>query len=157
MKTAEKKPQLKQVIMWTGLFVTLASSVLIFLELTKPNSHAGLVMHDHAVLTYYIDGVRRGLPAGIGIDEDLWKGHTLDQYGANGSAPLHTHSMDGLVHIESTEMRAFTFGEFMDIWGLDIEGKDASLCFETKDDCMPIEDYRNHVIKNGDTLRLSID
>jgi hypothetical protein len=30
---------------------------------------------------------------------------------------IHTHSSDGLIHIESPTFRTFTLGEFFDIWG----------------------------------------
>jgi hypothetical protein len=30
---------------------------------------------------------------------------------------LHTHSPDGLIHIESPKIRTFKLGEFFDIWG----------------------------------------
>ncbi|MBC5809971.1 MAG: hypothetical protein GIW95_03825, partial [Candidatus Eremiobacteraeota bacterium] len=30
---------------------------------------------------------------------------------------LHTHTDDGLVHIESPEIRTFTLGNFFEIWG----------------------------------------
>ncbi|MFN2461110.1 MAG: hypothetical protein ABR591_10545 [Candidatus Velthaea sp.] len=30
---------------------------------------------------------------------------------------LHTHTPDGIIHIESPQVRAFTLGQFMDIWG----------------------------------------
>jgi hypothetical protein len=163
MKTAEKKPQLKQVIMWAGLFVTIASAALIVLELTKPADHAGLMMHSHARLTYYVDGDRIPLPAGIGINEELWKGHDLDEYGANNSAPLHTHSMDGVIHIESTMLRPYTVGNLLHIWGLDTEGKIVSVCKEfvqmslgeRKEGCDPLD--QNYILKDGDTLRLSLD
>lgn len=30
---------------------------------------------------------------------------------------LHTHTSDGIIHVESPEMRTFTLGEFFTIWG----------------------------------------
>lgn len=30
---------------------------------------------------------------------------------------LHTHTADGLIHIESPQARSFTLGQFFDIWG----------------------------------------
>ena len=30
---------------------------------------------------------------------------------------LHTHTGDGLIHVESPEFRTFTLGQFFDIWG----------------------------------------
>jgi hypothetical protein len=30
---------------------------------------------------------------------------------------LHTHAVDGIIHIESPVQRAFTLGNFLDVWG----------------------------------------
>lgn len=81
-------------------------------------AHKGLVRHDHMRLGLVKDGKQIKVPANIGISEKLWHDHSLDQYAA-GIAPIHTHDESGTLHIESTVRREFTFGEFLDIWGLD--------------------------------------
>lgn len=58
------------------------------------------------------------LPAGIGINADLWKDHSLDKYGVSGYAPLHTHEADNYIHIETTERRGYTLQDFLNIWGV---------------------------------------
>ncbi len=62
--------------------------------------------HVHAHLSVYIDGKAVSIPAGIGIASDnscfYW---------------LHTHTGDGVIHIEAPSGRAFTLGNFLDIWG----------------------------------------
>jgi hypothetical protein len=30
---------------------------------------------------------------------------------------IHTHTPDGIIHVESPKFRTFTLGEFFDIWG----------------------------------------
>lgn len=37
---------------------------------------------------------------------------------------LHTHTPDGIIHIESPTLREFTLGEFFDIWGQPLERTD---------------------------------
>ena len=66
----------------------------------------GVAMHIHPHLSILDHG--KPLP----IPEDV--GRPL-------SAPclywLHTHTPDGIIHIESPTVKTFTLGEFMDVWG----------------------------------------
>ena len=63
------------------------------------------------------------VPAQIGIDQSLWKDHSLDQYGEGGLAPLHTHDTSGTIHVEvNTSHRDFTLHEFLAIWGQPSDG-----------------------------------
>jgi hypothetical protein len=61
--------------------------------------------HIHAHLTIYIDGKQVAIPQGIGIASDqscfYW---------------LHTHTSDGVVHIEFPKQGSPTLGNFLDIW-----------------------------------------
>ena len=147
--------------MWAGFFIALASAALIILEMTKPDKDANLLMHSHITLSYFEDGKRIPMPELIGISESLWHDHSLDSYGENGVSPLHTHKLDGQIHVESTALRTYTLGEFLDIWGLDLEGKDVNLCAKYGGvpdvlPCQPVSDYRNYVLANGDELRLEV-
>ncbi len=62
--------------------------------------------HIHAHLTIYINGKQVAIPQGIGIASDqscfYW---------------LHTHTSDGVVHIEFPNQGTPTLGNFLDIWG----------------------------------------
>jgi hypothetical protein len=62
--------------------------------------------HIHAHLTIYINGKQVAIPQGIGIASDqsclYW---------------LHTHTNDGVVHIEFPKLGNPTLGNFLDIWG----------------------------------------
>ncbi len=62
------------------------------------------------------------VPAQIGIDPNLWKDHSLDQYGAGGLSPIHTHDTSGKIHVESNTARDFTLHEFLAIWGQPSDG-----------------------------------
>ena len=65
-----------------------------------------LKFHDHAHLAIFVNGEQRTVPAGIGISPDqtclYW---------------LHSHTPDGIIHMESPISRGFTLGNYFDIWG----------------------------------------
>jgi hypothetical protein len=62
--------------------------------------------HIHAHLTIYINGKQVAIPQGLGIASDqscyYW---------------LHTHTNDGVIHIEFPRQGHPTLGNFLDIWG----------------------------------------
>jgi len=63
-------------------------------------------LHEHAHLQIFIHGKEEPVPANIGISD------------AGAIQSLHTHSDPGVVHIESSESREFTLGEFFGVWGV---------------------------------------
>ena len=65
-----------------------------------------LKFHDHAHLSIFVDGAQRTVPAFIGIAPD---GSCLYW--------LHSHTPDGIIHMESPVQRSFTLGDYFDIWG----------------------------------------
>ena len=65
-----------------------------------------LKFHDHAHLSIFVDGAQRTVPAFIGIAPD---GSCLYW--------LHSHTPDGVIHMESPVQRSFTLGDYFDIWG----------------------------------------
>jgi hypothetical protein len=78
-----------------------------------------LAFHVHAHLAIFVSGRQRRVPAGVGI------GAPRTVVPAPGGAFvaggtcfswLHTHAADGIIHIESPVQRAFTLGEFFDVW-----------------------------------------
>ncbi|MGI8573671.1 MAG: hypothetical protein ACR2L9_13750 [Solirubrobacteraceae bacterium] len=78
-----------------------------------------LAYHIHAHLAVYVNGSLRSLPAGIGIpgsSQVPYHGGVV----AGGSAQciywLHTHTNDGVIHIESPTARVYTLGAFFDEW-----------------------------------------
>jgi len=80
-------------------------------------STGGGGFHWHPQLTITINGQAVTIPANIGIDSALWQDHSLDQYGMEGMAPLHTHDALGTIHEESRVLRDYTLGDFFRIWG----------------------------------------
>jgi hypothetical protein len=65
-----------------------------------------LNVHYHAHLDVVVHGQAVTVPAFIGIDR-----------GKSKIAPLHTHTPDGIVHIESATDVPFTLGQFFTEWG----------------------------------------
>ena len=61
--------------------------------------------HIHAHLAIYASGDPQEVPAGIGIP------------GGKCLYWLHTHDATGVIHVESPAQRAYTVGQFFDIWG----------------------------------------
>jgi hypothetical protein len=77
-----------------------------------------LAYHIHAHLAVFKDGQLYQLPAGVGIP-----GSTAEQTNEGPIAVggkcyywLHTHTTDGVIHIESPTKTIYTLGEFFDEW-----------------------------------------
>ena len=70
------------------------------------DSSEGAVFHIHQHLTILDHGKPIDIPSDVGRPEAgacfYW---------------MHTHTSDGIVHVESPVMRTFTLGNFFDIWG----------------------------------------
>ena len=62
--------------------------------------------HAHALLTVYRDGKQVPVPADLGFDER----------GAHSS--LHTHTSDGVIHMEADDPYPYTVSHVMTTWGL---------------------------------------
>lgn len=76
--------------------------------------------HVHAHLAVYVRGAIRRIPQGIGIAPPRTETPTdAGPYVTEGTCFywLHTHTDDGIVHVEAPAQQAFTLGEFFDIWG----------------------------------------
>lgn len=101
----------------TGIAAAIAVIVVIavyFSENQTPSVNAvdgvncdpveASVFHIHAHLDMVVDSKFVTIPAGIGIKPNeclYW---------------LHTHTSDGIIHIESPEQRIFTLGQFIKVW-----------------------------------------
>jgi len=111
-----------------------------------------MVMHIHPRLYIEMNGQPYMIPQNVGIDPSMWKDHSLDSYGMKGMAPLHTHTNDGMIHVESNVKRDYMLGEFLDIWGIDLKGKTINATSNGE----PISDYRTHVLKDEESIILKI-
>jgi hypothetical protein len=77
-----------------------------------------LAYHIHAHLQVYVDGSPRALPGAIGLVGPVAQQTAQGPfYGAQGCYYwLHTHTNDGIIHIESPTKRIYTLGTFFDEW-----------------------------------------
>jgi hypothetical protein len=77
------------------------------------------VFHIHAHLTIFVNGSARQVPAATGIQGPVAQSTSAGPFIEQGTCFywLHTHSADGIVHIESPVHRQYTLGNFFDIWG----------------------------------------
>jgi hypothetical protein len=77
------------------------------------------IVHIHLHLAVFINGEEQQIPFGIGIGQP-WQVADSNQgpFVQNGTCFywIHTHTEDGVVHIESPVRRRFTLGDFFAIW-----------------------------------------
>ena len=77
-----------------------------------------LAYHIHQHLAVFDDGTLYQLPAGIGIPGSRPEQTSVGPIAAGGRCIhwLHTHTTDGVIHVESPTKRVYTLGNFFDIW-----------------------------------------
>jgi hypothetical protein len=77
------------------------------------------LFHIHAHLTIFVDGTARQIPYGIGTPGAKTELTPQGPFVATAACFywLHTHSADGIIHIESPVVREYTLGDFFDEWG----------------------------------------
>jgi hypothetical protein len=78
-----------------------------------------LLFHIHAHLAVFVDGRRRTIPRAIGIPQPR-EITSSDQgpfvVGDRCYYRMHSHTADGVIHIESPVRRTYTLGDYFDIW-----------------------------------------
>ncbi len=94
--------------------------------------------HSHAYLNVTLDGKPFTVPANVGITQSCVK-------------PLHTHSDDGVIHMEFLKPARFTLGDFINLWGLDLNKYDVKIFAKSVGDA----DFREVSVNNINTLFLS--
>jgi hypothetical protein len=77
-----------------------------------------LAYHIHAHLAVFDNARIYSLPAGVGIPGSSAAQTQYGPIAAGGRCFywLHTHTADGIIHIESPTQRIYTLGDFFDIW-----------------------------------------
>lgn len=118
------------------------------------DTQEGAVEHIHTHLQIFNRGHAVEVPAQIGIMPI-----------AGCLYWVHTHSSDGVIHIEAPTVRTFTLGQFFDIWAVDLNRSVAasahaphghSLRFTVNGRAwdgdprtIPLRDHEEIVIQNG--------
>jgi hypothetical protein len=79
------------------------------------------LFHIHVHLAIFVQGQAQVVPYGIGIGEP-WQVSDSPEgpFVEDGTCFywIHTHTQDGIVHIEAPTRRRFTLGDFFAVWGL---------------------------------------
>ena len=90
----------------------------------KCGSTEQLAYHIHAHLAVVDAGRLYALPAGIGIPGSTAQPTAQGPVAAGGSCIywLHTHTSDGIIHVESPTKRIYTLGNFFDEWHQPLSG-----------------------------------
>ncbi len=99
------------------LFIVLIAILTVFMFRNKDEDcltipvnemnigeHKNLALHIHPELKILVNGEEKFIPTNIGISENFMR-------------PIHTHTQDGVLHIESPCTRNFKVGEVFEIWG----------------------------------------
>jgi hypothetical protein len=94
-----------------------------------PGHEGTLAMHEHANVRIFVHGEETSIPIDVGIDR-------TEQPAAIAS--VHTHSGDGVVHIESNSLAEFTLGQFFDVWGIRLSGTCLGGFCEQGDDALRV-------------------
>lgn len=75
--------------------------------------------HIHVHVAVFINGVRAVIPAGIGIAPPRSVEPSIEGpwvYAGSCFYWLHTHTADGVIHIEPPNHHRYTLGNFFDLW-----------------------------------------
>jgi len=77
------------------------------------------IFHIHVHLALFVDGQEQVIPFGIGIGQPWQVSDSAEgPFVTDGTCFywIHTHTEDGVLHIESPIRRTFTLGDFFAIW-----------------------------------------
>ena len=78
-----------------------------------------VMIHIHAHLAVFVDGRPAIIPEGIGIAPPRTVEQSADGPFVLAGACfywLHSHTADGVIHIESPDRRTYTLGNYFDLW-----------------------------------------
>ena len=147
--------------------IAAASMTGVIPTILTPSSGGSGPMHIHPRLAIYNGAAQVTIPTNIGIDQNLWRDHTLDQYTEGpGVSPLHTHDSSGVIHVESKVTRDFTLGEFFKIWGqplgpqqtLNLRADSTHYLYMTVDgQAYSGTDWESLVFKDGQRIEIHYD
>ncbi len=107
------------------------------------NRSEQLNYHIHSGLDVFVNGVQQQVPSNIGIVSSpsclYW---------------LHTHSADGIIHVEAPGARQFTVGQFLNVWQQTIANSTAF--FNSVSD-MPVTAYVDGQRFEGDYRTIPLE
>lgn len=114
----------------------------------NPNLPVPENLHWHPELKIIIDGKEVEIPAGVGIEGTCHR-------------PLHTHEVDGVIHVEPNFPQDFYLKDFFAIWEkpfnstqiLDKKANSNYEIFMTVNGVVSRE-YENHLLENNQQIRI---
>ena len=164
----------KRQLIFIIVLIVVVSIVSVYIEFAIKPQNTSLTsknvnpfaIYFHSNLSIILDNKPVVIPSQIGINETLWKDHSLDKYGVPGMpmdekgeksmpgmAPLYTTNDKGRITTGSVIERDYTLGEFLKIWGeLDLKGKLVNATVNGE----PVDDYRNMILKDEAQIKLDI-
>jgi hypothetical protein len=79
--------------------------------------------HIHTHLAVFVNGAERPVPAGIGIVPPQVQNTPDGPFASAGRCYywLHTHTIDGVIHVESPTEAVYNLGQFFALWGQPID------------------------------------
>jgi hypothetical protein len=88
----------------------------------KPSEQ--LVYHIHSHLAVFDNGRLYALPGGVGIPGSQVQQSQYGPVAVGGQCYfwLHTHTADGVIHVESPLRKILTLGDFFDVWRQPLTG-----------------------------------
>ena len=113
-----------------------------------PLGAEGNALHIHQHLDITVNGQAIAVPPELGV-------------GTTFISPLHTHGADGILHVESPEIKDFMLGQFFDQWGIGLT--DSCLGNYCADDSNKllvavngeiISNPREHILKSHDQIHI---
>jgi hypothetical protein len=75
-------------------------------KMNLPEGGSGEAYHVHVLLSVFIEGKQVEVPTNIGIPP------------GGGHVPLHTHTGDGLIHVEAPKKHPYTIDDIFNVWGV---------------------------------------
>jgi len=107
--------------------------------------------HIHPVLTIVVNGENVPVPPNIGIRQTCM-------------TVLHTHTPDGVIHVESPEKRDFTLADFFAVWEQPFS-KDEILTYKADAthrvritvDGKEVDTYENTILKDAEQIVISYE
>ncbi|TSC69065.1 MAG: hypothetical protein G01um101456_360 [Parcubacteria group bacterium Gr01-1014_56] len=107
--------------------------------------------HIHSTLEIVVNGEEIVVPANIGVR-------------ATCMTALHTHTPDGLIHVESPEKRDFTLADFFVVWGQpfsenEILGYKADATHQIKVTVSGevVDTFENTILRDGEKIAISYE
>lgn len=107
--------------------------------------------HVHPVLEIIANGEKVEVPANIGV-------------GPTCMTVLHTHTPDGVIHVESPEKRDFTLSDFFAVWERPFS-RDEILTYKADTthriritvDGVNVDTYENTVLRDGENIVITYE